>query len=226
MVALLIDRAGWRSIFSSLTGFSGCRLDRGQKVSRGALRTVGFETVAQTGLRLNGGLPARETAGTSAGHEKAFVRWRLLTEDSCSGAPIPIIAIGATTSAGAEARTDAMLLLRRSLVLAVVLGAAPASIKAQGLPASVDRGQHLAKAYCASCHAIGKEPTDADSGVPAFRNIAKDDPQNNLDEAFGRAILSSHPGMPQFAPTPSNMADLLAYLRSVQAPSPSPGGAR
>jgi hypothetical protein len=74
MAALLIDRADSRSIFSSLTGFSGYRLDRGQKVSRGAVRTVGFETVAQTGLRLNGGLPARETAGASAGHHRVFVR--------------------------------------------------------------------------------------------------------------------------------------------------------
>jgi mono/diheme cytochrome c family protein len=123
-----------------------------------------------------------------------------------------------------------MLLLRRSLVLAVVLGATPASIKAQGLPASVDRGQRLAKAYCATCHAIGKEPAGPGIGAPAFRDIEKGDPQNNLDEAFGRAILSSHPGMPQFAPTASNMADLLAYLRSVQGIEPSPivvpGGAR
>jgi mono/diheme cytochrome c family protein len=133
-------------------------------------------------------------------------------------------------SAGVDAKTGAMPWLRRSLVLAVVLGATPAAIQAQGLPASVDRGQRLAKAYCAACHAIGKEPTDAGAGVPAFRDIEKDDPRNNLDEAVGRALLSSHPGMPQFAPSPSNMADLLAYLRSVQVAGPrpiaGPGGGR
>jgi cytochrome c len=128
-------------------------------------------------------------------------------------------------SARVAAKTGAMPWLRRSLVLAVVLGATPASIKAQGLPASVDRGQHLATAYCAACHAIGKEPTDAGAGVPAFRDIEKDDPRNNLDEALARALLSSHPGMPQFAPTPSNMADLLAYLRSVQVAEPRPTAA-
>ena len=49
-----------------------------------------------------------------------------------------------------------------------------------------------------------------------FRELAKRYPINALEEAFAEGIVTGHPGMPEFEATPKQIADIVAYISSIQ----------
>jgi mono/diheme cytochrome c family protein len=89
-------------------------------------------------------------------------------------------------------------------------------IAARASPASIERGRWLAGANCASCHAVAQESASPDPDAPPFRNLRQAYPTRNLDEIFADGVLKDHAAMPQFAPGPADIGDLLDYLKTIQ----------
>ncbi|WP_162998015.1 c-type cytochrome [Brevundimonas lutea] len=84
---------------------------------------------------------------------------------------------------------------------------------------SPQRGTAYAQANCASCHATGSSGESPLLVAPPFRSLSLRYPVSDLAEAFAEGIITAHPAMPEFEMTPSENADLIAYLESVQSPT-------
>jgi cytochrome c len=103
----------------------------------------------------------------------------------------------------------------RSGVAAILLIAATApAVRAQ----DVVQGAKLAERYCASCHAIGTTGVSPHPSAPSFRTIAAKGHVDDLQEALAEGIMVGHPDMPEFELPPEQVANFLAYLKSL-APS-------
>ena len=76
------------------------------------------------------------------------------------------------------------------------------------------RGETLAAAHCAACHAIGSEGDSPNPKAPAFRTLSSRYPLDNLQEALAEG---GHEGqeMPEFAFSPDDVGDLIAYMKRV-----------
>ena len=105
------------------------------------------------------------------------------------------------------------LTLRVGALAALVL-LAPLSV-AQA--ASEQRGRAFAQANCARCHAIGPAGASPLAGAPAFRELHRRYPVEQLAEALAEGITAGHAApMPEFELEPAQIADLLAYLTTLQ----------
>jgi len=97
------------------------------------------------------------------------------------------------------------------LVACVVQGTSAAA-----QPSLVERGRALVLSNCASCHAVGQRDESANPAAPRFRELSRRYPVENLGEALGEGILTGHPAMPEFAFPASDVAAIIAYLKSIQ----------
>ena len=76
------------------------------------------------------------------------------------------------------------------------------------------RGAQIATRWCASCHVVRPEQVSASADVPTFPSIAR---REDLTEALLTAFLSSSPPrMPDMSLSRSEIADLVAYVRSLR----------
>ena len=75
------------------------------------------------------------------------------------------------------------------------------------------RGLTLARANCASCHAIGKVGASPLSLAPPFRDLHNRYPVESLEEALGEGIVTGHPNMPEFRLDPGQVGDFISYLK-------------
>lgn len=107
----------------------------------------------------------------------------------------------------------------RLALFVTLISAAGAAALAQ--PAAVARGQRLAQAMCSQCHAIGRTGDSPTAGAPRFRELMAFEQGHTIDEIFAKGILVLHPGMPSLALPDRDQADLLAYLRTIQATASS-----
>ena len=80
----------------------------------------------------------------------------------------------------------------------------------------VQRGLVLVKTHCAQCHSINKVGPSPLSIAPPFRDLSERYPVENLEEAFGEGILTGHPSMPEFRFEPDQIANLIAFLKSLE----------
>ena len=96
------------------------------------------------------------------------------------------------------------------LALAVMIAAAPAAA------ADLAAGEALARDMCSRCHAIGTDGASPHAEAPPFRTFEQKWPLENLEEALAEGISVGHEDMPEFALTPAEIGDLLAYMRSIQ----------
>jgi cytochrome c len=94
-------------------------------------------------------------------------------------------------------------------VLAVAPGAAQ-------MAPDVRRGLVLAKTRCAQCHSIDKAGPSPLSIAPPFRDLHKRYPVESLEEAFVEGISTGHPTMPEFRFRPDQIANLIAFLKSLE----------
>lgn len=85
------------------------------------------------------------------------------------------------------------------------------SIRAQPQTPQAERGQALAQANCARCHAIGLTGESPLSKAPPFRILHRRYPVENLAEG----IKVAHP-MPEFRLEAGQTEDLIAYLKSLE----------
>jgi len=82
--------------------------------------------------------------------------------------------------------------------------------------ASVRQGQQLAKTYCMKCHAIDRVSPSPFSLAPPFRDLHLRYQVEDLEEALGEGIITGHPNMPQFQFEPDQVADFIAFLKSLE----------
>ena len=93
------------------------------------------------------------------------------------------------------------------------------SMQGQVLAAgNVSRGAVLAQRNCGSCHATGLKGVSPNPKSPTFRTLASRYPLKDLEESLAEGIMVGHEGleMPVFEMRTSQIADLMAYLTSIQ----------
>lgn len=96
--------------------------------------------------------------------------------------------------------------------LGIVLAARPALAQ----DAQVAQGHDLVQRNCGMCHAVGRADASPNSAAPAFRDLHKRYPVDNLAEALAEGILTGHPQMPEFAFPPEQVTAIISYLKSIQ----------
>ena len=99
----------------------------------------------------------------------------------------------------------------RALILLTAL-----SLPMAAEAADIANGKRLANRWCAACHVVTPEQTRANADAPSFADIARryDGPR------LARFLSNPYPRMPDMSLTQPEIADLVAYIRSL-----APGGA-
>ena len=82
--------------------------------------------------------------------------------------------------------------------------------------ATEQRGEAALTKNCARCHAIGRTGASPHPAAPPFRTLSRKYEIDALSEALGEGLSVGHPDMPEFAFEPRDIAEILAYLRSIQ----------
>jgi len=81
---------------------------------------------------------------------------------------------------------------------------------------SVQQGKAIAQANCARCHAIGLTGESPFKPAPPFRTLHLRYPVENLEEALAEGIVVGHTAMPEFRLEPDQIADFIAFLKSLE----------
>ena len=101
---------------------------------------------------------------------------------------------------------------------ALITGALVALVITQGWPvaaADAERGHQIAKSWCTSCHVIDKAGTGTRiDTAPSFPTIAADAGRSDERRLTGW-LSTSHPTMPDFGMARDEIADLVAYIRTL-----------
>ena len=88
-----------------------------------------------------------------------------------------------------------------------------------------ETGREVAQNLCASCHAIDVTGVSANPGAPPFRDVLAKYDAKRLERDLDQAVSISHLQMPTFYFGEHHAADLVAYLKTIQAqPYPRPPG--
>ena len=78
--------------------------------------------------------------------------------------------------------------------------------------ADVEKGEIIAKRWCAACHLVAPEQKQAVADVPSFAAVAR----MKLPIDSLKAFLSDpHPRMPNLNLTRAEIEDIVAYIRSL-----------
>ncbi|MDJ0932001.1 cytochrome c [Breoghania sp.] len=80
----------------------------------------------------------------------------------------------------------------------------------------VRAGLALAEEECAACHAIARDDVSPESKAPAFRDLYKRYPVEQLEEALAEGIVTGHEGMPEIAWEPEQISAFIAYLKDLR----------
>jgi mono/diheme cytochrome c family protein len=78
------------------------------------------------------------------------------------------------------------------------------------------RGAAFARANCSRCHAVTRVGESPLKIAPPFRTLHLRYPVESLAEAFAEGIVTGHPSMPEFRLDPGQIADVIAYLKSLE----------
>jgi mono/diheme cytochrome c family protein len=105
-----------------------------------------------------------------------------------------------------------MLSTRALAALALVL-ATESGLAQSG---RAERGRTFAQTNCATCHAVGRVGESPLRIAPPFRTLHTRYPVENLAESLAEGIVTGHPTMPQFRLDAAQVADLLAYLKTLE----------
>ncbi len=99
-----------------------------------------------------------------------------------------------------------------AVALAVLSGT---SASAQQDP-RVQRGEQFARTNCAMCHAVGRFGDSPLAIAPPFRTLHEKYPVEDLEEALAEGVITGHPTMPQFQLDAAQIADFIAYLKTLE----------
>ena len=103
-------------------------------------------------------------------------------------------------------------LLKLRLARAAIAGLALIIAPICALAADAANGEIIAKRWCAACHLVSPEQTQASPDVPSFSAIAR---QKKPPEKLTAFLTDPHPKMPDMNLTRSEIADIIAYIRSL-----------
>lgn len=78
------------------------------------------------------------------------------------------------------------------------------------------RGSEIARASCASCHAVGFTDVSPLPAAPPMREVARQRDLMALEADFAQGLVTSHPDMPAFVWRAAEIDDLIAYLESLR----------
>ena len=108
--------------------------------------------------------------------------------------------------------------MRRSLLAAVVLTALlpPLARSEEALSPAAQRGVVFVRLYCASCHAIDKVSESPLKVAAPLRTLHLRYPVESLRDSLAVGIITGHPTMAQFQLDPGQVADVIAYLKSLE----------
>lgn len=103
----------------------------------------------------------------------------------------------------------------RLLPYAAAIAALATTFSAPVRAADAEHGHQLARQWCASCHLIDNSGTGTTIDMaPSFPSVAAD-PQKSDEKRLAAWLQTSHPQMPNFDLSRNNIADLVAYIRSL-----------
>jgi mono/diheme cytochrome c family protein len=85
---------------------------------------------------------------------------------------------------------------------------------AQSSPAA-QRGLTFVRAHCAQCHAVDRVSDSPLTIAPPFRTLHLKYPFESLERPLAEGIIAGHPTMPQFRLDPGQVADVIAYLKTL-----------
>jgi mono/diheme cytochrome c family protein len=86
----------------------------------------------------------------------------------------------------------------------------------KALSPAAQQGRVLLLANCARCHAIDKVSPSPLKVAPPFRILHLRYPVENLEEPLLEGIITRHPAMPVFSFDPGQIADIIAYFKSLE----------
>src|SRR6478735_6272996 len=82
--------------------------------------------------------------------------------------------------------------------------------------APVQRGVTLAQTNCARCHSVDRLSPSPLTIAPAFRDLHKRYPVENLAESLAEGIVTGHPTMPEYRFDADQISDFIAFLKSFE----------
>lgn len=97
------------------------------------------------------------------------------------------------------------------LVLALALAA-------QDTEPDPEAGRRFAEAHCASCHAVGESGKSPVRRAVPFRDLHKKYEVEGLGESLAEGIVVGDPMMPEHVLKADQIVDLIAYLKTLEAP--------
>jgi len=118
----------------------------------------------------------------------------------------------------APSRTALPKALAKALAVAVLVSVVSATLarSAEVLSPAAQRGLVFVRTHCARCHAIDKVSESPLKVAPPFRKLHERYPVESLEESLGEGIITGHPSMPEFRLDPGQVADVIAYLKSLE----------
>jgi cytochrome c len=81
---------------------------------------------------------------------------------------------------------------------------------------AAQRGLTFVLANCAMCHSTDKVTDSTLAVAPQFRTLHLRYPVESLAEAFAEGIRTGHPTMAEFRLDPGQIADLIAFLKTLE----------
>jgi mono/diheme cytochrome c family protein len=104
--------------------------------------------------------------------------------------------------------------VRVGVVLSLALLVHAPSAFAQS-PAA-QRGLTFVRVHCAQCHSIDKVSASPLAIAPPFRTLHQKFPVESLRRRLSEGIMTTHPTMPQFRLDADQVADVVAYLQTLE----------
>ncbi|HXQ09708.1 MAG TPA: cytochrome c [Caulobacteraceae bacterium] len=104
--------------------------------------------------------------------------------------------------------------MKPAIIVAAIAVVAAAGARAQTV--SADEGHRLVERDCAQCHAVERTGESPNPAAPHFRDLHFTYPINQLAQALTEGTIAGHPPMPPYHLTPTEIADIIRYLTSIQ----------
>ncbi len=86
----------------------------------------------------------------------------------------------------------------------------------EALSPAAQRGLVFVRTHCAHCHSIDKVSRSPVVTALPFRTLHERYPVESLQEPLAEGIITGHPSMPEFQLDPGQVADVIAYLKSLE----------
>jgi mono/diheme cytochrome c family protein len=103
----------------------------------------------------------------------------------------------------------------QALAAACLLAAFAHPALAQMSPAA-QRGLTYVRTYCAQCHSVDKATESPLRVAIPLRDVHRRYPVDSLAESLGEGIRTGHPSMPEYQLDPGQVADVIAYLKTLE----------